>query len=375
VQFDLMGEEQVAPILRLEIEIARPLRGRDVGRLLERVPAAFEQFQRAERGPSDAATELRIRHIRTGSLVIDFTLVAAATAIVAVDDCRKVLVGFVVRLGRAFRIMAGFEDGTVTAIERRVGEAAAAPIVLGDVSSITINVYGDNLNFTEMNLEMAHAIIQRARVAADKPAEISAKASPKPTPQTAGASVEFGRVESYGLLVKRADRWFAILPGTAQVVPMMNSETMRTAQVGEYLAEGVVLMSRGVPIGFEVNSRAFAKVSYLQREFFLSDAPPKQHKRGVVPPISWVKTWPNEKMVRVRLLALGGENMFLSIPREVLRDVFGDDDLSLPVPLNRQRAIEQALQRGWDHKRVTRCRRKAALSDEREFQLNISDFR
>lgn len=113
------------------------------GLILMVLPATFDQYQTDIGLPLSDHGQLRIKQVRSGSMIVDFILVGAA-AFVAVDEARERLVEFVHRLIRAVRILAGDESGAARIAESNAIRALKEPIDDGDVITINLHVHGDN---------------------------------------------------------------------------------------------------------------------------------------------------------------------------------------------------------------------------------------
>lgn len=155
-------ESDLSAILILKAETRQYMDARLVGRAIDRLGIAFEQYLRNNR---DLRGRLVLERIEFSSVVAFLRdLIEVGGAALTLYEHRELLAGLVAQLGDALPILRNQSPGPVPAYLRNAIAALADPVARGAADRVTLSVHGDNntiLVIEKVDAEALRYLLQR----------------------------------------------------------------------------------------------------------------------------------------------------------------------------------------------------------------------
>lgn len=152
----VMVDASESATLRLTIDTDRPVRARDTAKIVGALNHAFEFSARGRDAFSNEHLELRLVHLRSGSLIAD--MIGFAGAFVTMSDFYKAAVTRIRELVRAMAAMRGTSKRDLHISEVAALKALSAPVAYDSARQVTVQVVGDNANVLVIDAEAAKVI-------------------------------------------------------------------------------------------------------------------------------------------------------------------------------------------------------------------------
>ncbi|MEA3012492.1 MAG: hypothetical protein QOD42_1037 [Sphingomonadales bacterium] len=249
-----MGEEETPPILRLEIDNVRPLKGRDVGQIVERLNVAFDRFQVLDRESDMPPVTLRLTNMRMGSVIIDLAalLLSGAAVLFSFDQARDRMLRFLDKLKEGARTLRDREGHYLPNADEELIRALRRLLDSGDAIQILIFVVGENREPFRLDdldsAEIAAVTNPRRREEAARLRQARAAELERWLADPLGSATETKK-DTASIIWKGAlvdGSWQAYLIGQPKPITIGNPEFMdgRSSQ-SRYVAGGLILYAKG----------------------------------------------------------------------------------------------------------------------------------
>lgn len=223
------------PVLRLEYETEGFIPAVEVGKLLSEMDAAFQRFVKARYRRSGA--HLAIQKVEVGSLVADFVVVTAGSAMTMAQH-PEILSSFVSNIANLVTIAQGLGKGWPKANDRRLLDALQAPIAHKNAHQVNVYIVGDG-----NSVKIDQDVVTRIAEADEERTEIKALTGP-PAPkagveQLSDRPVLLRLQGKMGTALHVKGRWYVRLEGEGGVLnPVSNGSEIDLQDDHAYAFDG-----------------------------------------------------------------------------------------------------------------------------------------